>query len=156
MNASLRDNVLFGHEYDEEKYQKVITACALTQVRNALIQPQAHYILLALPPRIPPKSTLNLPPILPYLPLKQDLAALPDGDKTEIGERGINLSGGQKQRVSLARAVYCGSQLYILDDPLSAVDAHVGAHLFQHCILGILKDKTRIFVTNQVRKYRSF
>jgi ATP-binding cassette, subfamily C (CFTR/MRP), member 1 len=57
--------------------------------------------------------------------LKPDLEMLPGGDQTEIGEKGINLSGGQKQRVSLARAVYSNSDVYFLDDPLSAVDAHV-------------------------------
>ncbi|KAL3678839.1 hypothetical protein R1sor_021795 [Riccia sorocarpa] len=81
----------------------------------------------------------------------QDLVNLPDGDETEIGERGINLSGGQKQRVSLARAVYADMDVYLLDDPLSAVDAHVGAHLFSKCILGFLSDKTRIFITNQLQ-----
>lgn len=55
----------------------------------------------------------------------QDLAVLPDGDLTEIGERGINLSGGQKQRVSLARAAYADADIYILDDPLRFVSAHV-------------------------------
>ena len=83
--------------------------------------------------------------------LQQDLAVLPDGDLTEIGERGINLSGGQKQRVSLARAVYFDADTYILDDPLSAVDAHVGAHLFDRCINGMLKGKTRVLVTNQLQ-----
>ena len=79
------------------------------------------------------------------------MAALPDGDLTEIGERGINLSGGQKQRVSLARAVYFDADTYVLDDPLSAVDAHVGAHLFERCINGMLKGKTRVLVTNQLQ-----
>ena len=58
--------------------------------------------------------------------LTEDLAMLPGGDATEIGEKGINLSGGQKQRVSLARAVYNDGDVYFLDDPLSAVDSHVG------------------------------
>ena len=62
--------------------------------------------------------------------LQPDLEILPWGDQTEIGEKGINLSGGQKQRVSLARAVYNDSDLYLLDDPLSAVDSHVGKHIF--------------------------
>ena len=68
----------------------------------------------------------------------------------EIGERGINLSGGQKARVALARAVYCDSDVYFLDDPLSAVDAHVGQHIFQYCIKKTLGDKTRILVTHHV------
>lgn len=71
---------------------------------------------------------------------------------TEIGERGINLSGGQKQRVSLARAAYQDADIYLLDDPLSAVDAHVDQHLWTHLIGpdGLLKDKTRILVTHGI------
>ena len=61
---------------------------------------------------------------------------LPGGVDTEIGEKGINLSGGQKQRISLARAVYSDADFYIMDDPLSAVDVHVGRHIFDHCITG--------------------
>ncbi|KAM9305127.1 multidrug resistance-associated protein 1 [Gastrophryne carolinensis] len=84
--------------------------------------------------------------------LLQDLDILPSGDRTEIGEKGVNLSGGQKQRVSLARAVYCNADVYLLDDPLSAVDAHVGKHIFDKVIgsKGLLKDKTRILVTHGV------
>ncbi|GAB1607734.1 resistance-associated 1-like [Argonauta hians] len=84
--------------------------------------------------------------------LKPDFATLPGGDKTEIGEKGINLSGGQKQRISLARAVYSNQDLYILDDPLSAVDAHVGKHIFNMVLsdTGLLKDKTRILVTHGI------
>lgn len=63
--------------------------------------------------------------------LTHDLQLFPAGDKTEIGEKGINLSGGQKQRISIARACYSGADVYLFDDPLSAVDAHVGAHLFE-------------------------
>uniref|UniRef100_A0A3Q1GA62 Multidrug resistance-associated protein 1 n=1 Tax=Acanthochromis polyacanthus TaxID=80966 RepID=A0A3Q1GA62_9TELE len=82
--------------------------------------------------------------------LQPDLEILPAGDETEIGEKGVNLSGGQKQRVSLARAVYCDRAVYLLDDPLSAVDAHVGKHIFDQVIgpQGLLKDKTRILVTH--------
>ena len=80
--------------------------------------------------------------------LLSDLAMLPGGDMTEIGEKGINLSGGQKARVSLARAVYQNCDIYLLDDPLSSVDAHVGAHIFHQCFLGALKGKTRILVTH--------
>ncbi len=78
--------------------------------------------------------------------LTPDMQILPAGDQTEIGEKGINLSGGQKQRVSLARAVYQDLDLYLLDDPLSAVDAHVGKHIFQHVIgpTGMLSYKVRI------------
>lgn len=66
--------------------------------------------------------------------LKSDLEILPGGDSTEIGEKGINLSGGQKQRVSLARAVYNDADVYLLDDPLSAVDSHVGKHIFEQIL----------------------
>ncbi|KAI9339972.1 P-loop containing nucleoside triphosphate hydrolase protein [Obelidium mucronatum] len=82
--------------------------------------------------------------------LETDLRVLPDGDQTSIGERGINLSGGQKQRVNLARLVYYNADIVLMDDPLSAVDAHVGRFLFENCILGALKDKTRILVTHQL------
>ncbi|XP_074964156.1 ATP-binding cassette sub-family C member 2 isoform X1 [Phalacrocorax aristotelis] len=111
-NATLKDNILFGSELDEARYQQVIKACAL-------------------------------------LP---DLELLPAGDQTEIGEKGINLSGGQKQRVSLARAVYSNADIYVLDDPLSAVDAHVGKYLFEHVLgpKGLLQKKTRLLVTHSM------
>uniref|UniRef100_A0A674EU10 Cystic fibrosis transmembrane conductance regulator n=1 Tax=Salmo trutta TaxID=8032 RepID=A0A674EU10_SALTR len=76
---------------------------------------------------------------------------LPDGDLTVIGDRGATLSGGQKARVNLARAVYQDADIYLLDDPLSAVDAEVGRHLFEQCICGILKNKPRILVTHQLQ-----
>ncbi|KAJ1863623.1 hypothetical protein LPJ73_000482 [Coemansia sp. RSA 2703] len=113
INATLRDNILFGHELDPEFYDKVIEACAL----------------------------------------KPDLEMLPAGDMTEIGEKGINLSGGQKTRLSLARAVYARADIYILDDPLAAVDAHVSKHLFTQVIgpTGLLANRARILVTNSVQ-----
>uniref|UniRef100_A0A6Q2ZBV3 ATP-binding cassette, sub-family C (CFTR/MRP), member 12 n=1 Tax=Esox lucius TaxID=8010 RepID=A0A6Q2ZBV3_ESOLU len=80
-----------------------------------------------------------------------DLAILPYGDQTEIGERGLNLSGGQKQRISLARAVYSDKDIFLLDDPLSAVDAHVGKHIFEECIKKTLKGKSIILVTHQLQ-----
>ncbi|KAM9422481.1 ATP-binding cassette sub-family C member 12 isoform 1-T1 [Salvelinus alpinus] len=80
-----------------------------------------------------------------------DLAILPYGDQTEIGERGLNLSGGQKQRISLARAVYSNQDILLLDDPLSAVDAHVGKHIFEECIKKTLKGKSIILVTHQLQ-----
>ncbi|XP_034253299.1 multidrug resistance-associated protein 1-like isoform X3 [Thrips palmi] len=84
--------------------------------------------------------------------LKSDFDMLPGGDQTEIGEKGINLSGGQKQRVSLARAVYNDAEVYFLDDPLSAVDSHVGKHIFDNVIgpSGLLKKKTRVLVTHGI------
>lgn len=82
--------------------------------------------------------------------LESDLEILPAGDATEIGERGITLSGGQKARINLARAVYNNKDIILLDDVLSAVDARVGKHIMNNCILGLLKDKTRILATHQL------
>uniref|UniRef100_A0A8B9LS35 Multidrug resistance-associated protein 1 n=1 Tax=Astyanax mexicanus TaxID=7994 RepID=A0A8B9LS35_ASTMX len=88
--------------------------------------------------------------VLEACALLPDLEILPGGDTTEIGEKGVNLSGGQKQRVSLARAVYCDCSVYLLDDPLSAVDAHVGKHIFEKVIgpQGVLQGRTRVLVTH--------
>ncbi|ETP17049.1 hypothetical protein F441_08462 [Phytophthora nicotianae CJ01A1] len=81
--------------------------------------------------------------------LAMDLKALPNGDSTEIGERGINLSGGQKARVAIARAMYrTGTDVLILDDPLSAVDPHVAHAIFDKCIVGMAGDQTRLLVLN--------
>eukprot|EP01133_Synstelium_polycarpum_P002620 gene2620-3012_t len=110
INASLRDNIVFGSEFDEDRYYNVLEVCAL----------------------------------------ERDIELFPQGDLVEIGERGVNLSGGQKQRVSIARAVYNNADIYILDDPLSAVDAHVGKHLFHKCFNGLLKNKTVILAANQL------
>ncbi|KAJ0621156.1 putative ABC-type xenobiotic transporter [Helianthus annuus] len=82
--------------------------------------------------------------------LQHDLDILPGHDLTEIGERGVNISGGQKQRVSMARAVYSNSDVYIFDDPLSALDTHVGREVFEKCIKEELRGKTRVLVTNQL------
>ncbi|XP_005407735.1 PREDICTED: canalicular multispecific organic anion transporter 1 [Chinchilla lanigera] len=111
-NGTIKDNILFGSELNEKKYQQVLEACAL-------------------------------------LP---DLEILPGGDMAEIGEKGINLSGGQKQRISLARAAYQDLDIYILDDPLSAVDAHVGKHIFDKVLgpHGLLNGKTRLLVTHSI------
>ncbi|XP_054566311.1 ATP-binding cassette sub-family C member 12 isoform X1 [Eptesicus fuscus] len=83
--------------------------------------------------------------------LQEDLSSLPYGDLTEIGERGLNLSGGQRQRISLARAVYSDREIYLLDDPLSAVDARVGKHVFEECIRKALRGKTVVLVTHQLQ-----
>ncbi|KAK4880384.1 hypothetical protein RN001_008530 [Aquatica leii] len=83
--------------------------------------------------------------------LKRDFGLFPVGDKTIVGERGVSLSGGQRARINLARAVYQDADIYLLDDPLSAVDAHVGRELFDNCITGYLKGKTVILVTHQLQ-----
>ncbi|KAJ9526631.1 hypothetical protein QJQ45_017605 [Haematococcus lacustris] len=89
--------------------------------------------------------------VLAACALGPDLEVLAAGDATEIGEKGVNLSGGQKHRVALARAAYSGADIYLLDDPLSAVDAHVGRHLFDMCLCGLLAGSTRILVTHQLQ-----
>ncbi|EPS30548.1 hypothetical protein PDE_05500 [Penicillium oxalicum 114-2] len=109
-NATVRNNILFGKEYDESWYEQVIDACALAT----------------------------------------DLEILPNGDSTEIGERGITVSGGQKQRLNIARAIYFNAELVLMDDPLSAVDAHVGRHIMDKAICGLLKDRCRILATHQL------
>ncbi|CAC5413633.1 ABC transporter C family member 5,Canalicular multispecific organic anion transporter 1,Multidrug resistance-associated protein 6,Putative uncharacterized protein YKR104W,ABC transporter C family member 8,Multidrug resistance-associated protein 1,Cystic fibrosis transmembrane conductance regulator,ABC transporter C family member 12,ABC transporter C family member 14,Canalicular multispecific organic anion transporter 2,ABC transporter C family member 7,Putative ABC transporter C family member 15,ATP-bindin len=100
-NMTIKENILYGKQYDEKMYRKIIDCCCL----------------------------------------KPDLKSLPADDLTEIGERGINLSFGQKQRVNVARAVYADADIYLFDDPLSAVDGHVGKDLFHN---------TRILVTHGV------
>ncbi|PAV65493.1 hypothetical protein WR25_24045 [Diploscapter pachys] len=115
-NKTIRDNVLFNENYNEEFYQKVVRACQLNN----------------------------------------DFQQFPHGDLTEVGENGITLSGGQKARVGLARAVYEDGDIYLLDDPLSAVDAHVGQKLYNEVIgpSGILSKKTRLLVTHQLQYTR--
>lgn len=81
-----------------------------------------------------------------YPPDSAPLAACP-----QVGERGLNLSGGQKQRISLARAVYSDRELYLLDDPLSALDAHVGKYIFEECFKKVLRRKTVILVTHHLQ-----
>ena len=109
MNATLRDNILFGQPEDDGRFHEIIQACCL----------------------------------------EPDLEMLPNGEHTEIGEKGINLSGGQKARVSLARAAYSGAEIVLMDDALSAVDSHVGKRLLDNCLLrGPLADKTRVLVTH--------
>uniref|UniRef100_A0A8C9W837 ATP-binding cassette sub-family C member 5 n=1 Tax=Scleropages formosus TaxID=113540 RepID=A0A8C9W837_SCLFO len=110
-NDTLRENILFGKEYDKERYNLVLDACCLNS----------------------------------------DIAELPDGDMTEIGERGTNLSGGQRQRVSLARALYSERPILLLDDPLSAIDAHVATHIFHSAIQGVARGRTVLFVTHQLQ-----
>lgn len=110
LTGNVRDNILFGNQYDRIKYENTVKACAL----------------------------------------EKDFELFSCGDLTEIGERGINMSGGQKQRIQIARAVYQDADIYLLDDPFSAVDAHTGTQIFEECLMGILKEKTILFVTHQV------
>ncbi|KAL8640320.1 MAG: hypothetical protein Q9228_002750 [Teloschistes exilis] len=112
MNASVKENIVFGHRWDPDFYERTVNACALAD----------------------------------------DFKTLPDGDRTEVGERGISLSGGQKARVTLARAVYARADVYLLDDCLSAVDQHVGRHLIDQVLgcNGLLASKTRILATNSI------
>ncbi|KAL8736829.1 MAG: hypothetical protein Q9181_002293 [Wetmoreana brouardii] len=112
MNASVKENIVFGHRWDPHFYDRTVNACALTD----------------------------------------DFETLPDGDRTEVGERGISLSGGQKARLTLARAVYARADVYLLDDCLSAVDQHVGRHLIDQVLghNGLLASKTRILATNSI------
>jgi ATP-binding cassette subfamily C (CFTR/MRP) protein 1 len=118
LSASVRDNILFSHEYEEDFYNVVLDACAL----------------------------------------RHDLSLLPEGDLTEVGEKGITLSGGQRARIALARAVYARADIILLDDVLAAVDSHVARHLFDHVIgpQGILATKARVLVTNSVAFLRQF
>ena len=113
--GTLRENVLFGEPYDENKYTEVIEACAL----------------------------------------KEDINRLSNGDLTFVGEHGVALSGGQRARVNLARAVYADADVYLLDDPLSAVDAKVGAHIFEECICKLLKEKIIILATYAVNNMKA-
>ena len=110
-SGSIRENILFGLAFNEEKFQQVVHICELTK----------------------------------------DLANFANGDLTEIGQRGVTLSGGQKARVCLARAVYSDADIYLLDDPLSAVDTKVGKRLFESCILGHLSCDIRLLVTHQLQ-----
>ena len=110
-SGSVRQNILFGKPFCQERYSSVISACAL----------------------------------------EHDITQWEHGDLTLVGERGVSLSGGQKARVCLARAVYREADTYLLDDPLSAVDVHVGRHLFRKCIRGFLSDKAVILVTHQLQ-----
>ena len=83
--------------------------------------------------------------------MKSDLEILKGGDQTEIGEKGINLSGGQKARISIARALYSDCDIYMFDDPISALDANVGKNIINNCICDYLKNKTRLLVTHALQ-----
>ena len=110
-SGTVRENIVFGMPFVEEKYNKIIEVCDLGR----------------------------------------DLSSFSKHDQTEIGQRGVILSGGQRARVSLARAVYSDAEIYLLDDPLSAVDAKVGKHLFDRCIIEFLAERVRILVTHHLQ-----
>lgn len=110
-SGSVRQNILFGNEYDAGRYNDVVEMCAL----------------------------------------KSDFLQLPYGDKTLVGEKGKSLSGGQKARINLARCIYKKADIYLLDDPLSAVDAKIGQHLYEICIRGFLRNKLCVLVTHQLQ-----
>jgi len=111
LNDTIKENILFGLEADEQWYQTVLEACCL----------------------------------------KEDIKQFMAGDETEIGERGITISGGQKQRIAIARAAYSRADIIVLDDPLSAMDAHIGKLVFDRCLRTLLAGQTRIFFTNQLQ-----
>lgn len=108
--ATVRQNILFGQDYDRDLYKQTVKVCSL----------------------------------------EKDLQLFPESDMTFVGERGVSLSGGQRARINLARAVYRNADIYLFDDPLSAVDTRVGKQLFDNCIVNHLKGKTRIVVTHQL------
>ena len=85
-----------------------------------------------------------------YCELEKDFETLKAGDQTEIGEKGVNLSGGQKARLGLARAVYQDKEIYLMDDPISALDAHVRKQIINNVYFGVLQDRTRILVTHAI------
>ncbi|KAI2473984.1 ATP binding cassette (ABC) transporter subfamily C member [Diabrotica virgifera virgifera] len=98
-----------------------------------------------------PMDKLRYKTVVKKCALERDFRLLPYGDKTIVGDRGVSLSGGQRARINLARAVYKQADVYLLDDPLSAVDTHVGKEIFEQCITGYLKNKTVILVTHQIQ-----
>ncbi|XP_033736229.1 multidrug resistance-associated protein 7-like isoform X2 [Pecten maximus] len=89
--------------------------------------------------------------VLDAASLKKDILMLPAGDRTEVGEKGVTLSGGQKARLALARALYQDKDVYLLDDPLAAVDAHVAQHIYDNCIMGMLRTKTKVLCTHHAK-----
>ncbi|KAL6064447.1 Canalicular multispecific organic anion transporter 1, variant 2 [Balamuthia mandrillaris] len=114
--TTVRENILFGQPYDEERYNKTVFCCCLNK----------------------------------------DFEQFPEGDASVIGEGGGNLSGGQKQRIALARAVYSKADMFLLDSPLSAVDANTSSHIFRHCLKGLLADRTILIITHHLHLLHEF
>ncbi|OMJ90037.1 hypothetical protein SteCoe_7719 [Stentor coeruleus] len=111
ISGSVKENIIMGRKFDEELYEKCLSACDLNK----------------------------------------DLEIFHDRDETLVGDRGFTLSGGQRARVNLARAAYSKSDIYLLDDPLSAVDPEVANHIFNYCVKGVLAEKTIVLVTHQIQ-----
>ena len=133
-------NTLEGHVSRSGTIAYVPQSC---WIRNASVKDNVTFST--------PFDRIKFDATLKSCALDTDIQILPAGEDTEIGERGINLSGGQKARVQLARAVYTGADIFLLDDPLSAVDTHVARRLMDECLLGVLKNVTRVLVTHQVQ-----
>jgi len=109
--GNVKQNILFGREFDAKRYAEVVRVCAL----------------------------------------EDDFTQLPHGDQTIVGERGVALSGGQKARVNLARGLYQEADIYLMDDPLSAVDSKVSRHIFEKAVKDHLRDHLRILCTHQLQ-----
>ncbi|KAG7274975.1 hypothetical protein CRUP_001068, partial [Coryphaenoides rupestris] len=165
-HATVRDNILFGKKYDPALYQAVVEACALSddlneeeeeeEVEEALeevLREEEEVVEEALEEVLEVAEALEEVLHLEVEVLLEEVLeveVLPRGDLSEVGENGLTLSGGQKARLALARAVYMEKDIYLLDDPLAAVDGDVAQHLMQRCILGILRGKTRILCTHRL------
>ncbi|CAL7944629.1 unnamed protein product [Xylocopa violacea] len=98
-----------------------------------------------------PMNEIRYDEVIRVCQLRRDIDLFTHKDRTMVGERGMNLSGGQRARINLARALYTDADIYLLDDPLSAVDPHVGSRIVDECICGFLKEKTRILITHQIQ-----
>ena len=128
-NATVRENITFGLPFDQERLVILITS-SLTATLTIFFRYDVA---------------------IDASSLRADIEKQFDaGDQTEIGEKGVNMSGGQRQRISIARAVYANADIYIFDDPLSALDAHVTADVFENCMRSRLSGKTRVLVSNQL------
>ena len=160
-NATVRDNILFGKAYNERLYKSTLKACALetdleilpagdqTEIGEKVGHTPSHHHTHTVTSFHAHSFTLDI--TSPYHHISQNYfyalitshTLAPSHPHTLTPSQGINLSGGQKQRVSLARAVYQEADVYLMDDPLSAVDSHVGKHIFDQVIGpdGILRGK---------------
>ncbi|KAF7244689.1 Multidrug resistance-associated protein 9 [Varanus komodoensis] len=148
-HGTIRENILFGDPYEEQRYHHAIQVCSLkTDIKRLPYGDLTEVAVLARD-----ATGCLLPRSLSTTRARGSRGEKEDQEPEQrgVGERGINLSGGQKQRISLARAVYANRDIYLLDDPLSAVDAHVGKRIFEDCIKEALREKTRLLVTHQLQ-----